>query len=838
MVTGSTLWIFLVFSFLRGCLVSGMSDIYLQMTDDAILEATFSACKSQATKTGKAFVPPSRPLTAESLVKACSSSESAISFKTAINEITKGSGGLDDRSKFSGFPHWRKTITDNIAAVKSSIKMNNFEAAREKLGEVLNALQNFYGHGDPIVLKNKLPFSTLIRLDVPFSDLTSWTTPRGTISKEGQTLATQVSTDLLQNVQAAVGSAEFLGLMSINQVTICFVIDTTGSMGDDIKIVRQITSAIINSKKGTPDEPSRYFLVPFNDPKFGPVSDTTNADEFQQKVNNLRADGGGDEPEMSLSALQLALTSTPHHSKIFVFTDASAKDSKLKSTDLALIEETKSEVNFLLTNALGVRRRRNTDWKQWSDEQERFEYERKRRSLSNPLNRDYEELAEASGGLAIEATKKTLPMATSIITDAASSAMVTLFQVARDSGTSERFSIHVDTTLSRLTIYITGSSLSFTVSSAMSVSQASSQTTGPLGTINKVGNFYTMHIKKDVKIKGLWVINVQAYQPYTVKVVGQSPIDFTYDFVEMTEGSDSFKFVNSRPPANTKATLLVAMTMPESVTVTEVAMVQQHSSTSAKSLKKTATGRYLATVDRVPDGGFTVQIKGMLLKGYEIFQRQSSTQQKGSDLKVTVQTTANMKPGVAFKIPFTVTSTHLRGTVTVRAKNDRTFKLSSPSSVTLSSTGRAEGTVTITAPATTPSGTDVTLTIEVEAPGRTDSNFAVTRLTVLAEVKDNSPPSCDVTDVNAECFGDCSLSTWKLSARLSDGKGSGIERIDVQQGNGTLKLTKDGADVTLATYSASCCSEEVKLEAVDVAGNVGTCSWILKKETFWHPYCS
>lgn len=78
------------------------------------------------------------------------------------------------------------------------------------------------------------------------------------------------------------------------------------------------------------------------------------------------------------------------------------------------------------------------------------------------------------------------------------------------------------------------------------------------------------------------------------------------------------------------------MTIPESVTVTEVTMVQQHSSTSAKSLKKTATGRYLATVDRLPNGGFVVQIKGMLLKGYEIFQRQSSTQQKGSDLKVTV----------------------------------------------------------------------------------------------------------------------------------------------------------------------------------------------------------
>lgn len=76
--------------------------------------------------------------------------------------------------------------------------------------------------------------------------------------------------------------------------------------------------------------------------------------------------------------------------------------------------------------------------------------------------------------------------------------------------------------------------------------------------------------------------------------------------------------------------------MPDSVTVTEVEMVQNQKSTHATSLKRTATGRYFATVDKVPDGSFTVQIKGLILKSYEIFQRQSSTQQKGSDLRVTV----------------------------------------------------------------------------------------------------------------------------------------------------------------------------------------------------------
>lgn len=47
---------------------------------------------------------------------------------------------------------------------------------------------------------------------------------------------------------------------------VCFVIDTTGSMSDDIDEARAVVYEIIDSKKGTQDEPSEYILVPFNDP--------------------------------------------------------------------------------------------------------------------------------------------------------------------------------------------------------------------------------------------------------------------------------------------------------------------------------------------------------------------------------------------------------------------------------------------------------------------------------------------------------------------------------------------------------------------------------------------
>lgn len=55
--------------------------------------------------------------------------------------------------------------------------------------------------------------------------------------------------------------------MGLSQASVlCFVIDTTGSMSDDIGEVKRVSFEIIDSKRGTPEEPPAYILVPFNDP--------------------------------------------------------------------------------------------------------------------------------------------------------------------------------------------------------------------------------------------------------------------------------------------------------------------------------------------------------------------------------------------------------------------------------------------------------------------------------------------------------------------------------------------------------------------------------------------
>lgn len=61
--------------------------------------------------------------------------------------------------------------------------------------------------------------------------------------------------------------AEFLGITSGK--TLCFVIDTTGSMADDIAAVQSATINLIrncSSPQAACEKPSDYLLSPFNDP--------------------------------------------------------------------------------------------------------------------------------------------------------------------------------------------------------------------------------------------------------------------------------------------------------------------------------------------------------------------------------------------------------------------------------------------------------------------------------------------------------------------------------------------------------------------------------------------
>ncbi|XP_071361129.1 von Willebrand factor A domain-containing protein 7 [Trachinotus anak] len=834
---------------------------------------------------------------------------SSVLFQTSIASMYFSNAKVDVVYALSEEHHFddetfqggRDVITAGVSAVKASVKLENFVAGRWTLGRVCHTLQDFYSHSNWVELGNNAPYSTLIRPDQPLENLAGPSTPtcrnctggncennllpdllqqglltsgyfnifssakpagkcshggsfdqtskkdpvggiskddigssHGSLHHKAADLAVNATMELLEDVRVAVGDKNFLRLMGLSQSSVlCFVIDTTGSMSDDIAEAKRVSFEIIDSKRGTQQEPSAYILVPFNDPGFGPLVMTTNADVFKNSINMLSASGGGDVPELCLSGLQLALTAAPPSSEIFVFTDAPAKDAHLKSTITALIESSKSVITFMLTDVLASKRRRRSDGP---------------RAMSQSDAQLYRDLAQASGGQAVEVTKSDLSVATSIIEDSSASAVVTVFQVVRNPGRPDNFTFTVDGSLRNMTAYVTGaSSLTFSLTGPTGVSQSSSLSSGPLASLTTAGNLRRLSLNTDNQT-GSWQISVNSNSPYSVKVTGQSSVNFIYNLVEAHEGAHGdFSLKEGRPLSGGNASLLVSVTGGDTVKVTDVTLFDSSGPTEVNgSLQSMGSGNFLVTFSGVPAGDFVVRLKGedsssTSRSSPSSFQRQASTQIKTSSISVTTQANnTNIEPGSTVSIPFTVAATtngvvndSATGTFTVRANNDRSYASTSPSTVTVAagSGGTANGTVTLTVPSTAASGTDVTLTIEAENTAATDINYAVLRFSVTAKVTDITRPVCQVVSTSTSCPSSsslCASSQWEFVANLTDGvNGTGIESVTIRQGNGTLNTSTvagaEGGDVTVVTYSASCCSQTVELSAVDKVGNVGTC---------------
>ncbi|XP_020564422.1 von Willebrand factor A domain-containing protein 7 [Oryzias latipes] len=874
-------------------ILPGKSLNHLEITKQAILNATVQTCRSLALAEGTNFNFPTQPFTVEGVTTACNAKHSSRTFKEAITFIQLKNAQVDIRYALDGSFHFdnemlvqgKRIITEGLTAVKASNTQGNYEAARQMLGKILHPLQDFYSHSNWVELGNEFPNSNLIRADASIGniaeksratcrscvdddcrnnilediiaektltsgyfdiailtstkppgkcshggvvDQTSRIEPKGGINKDSLTsshghlhttaanMAVAATSQLLEDVQKAAGDKLFLEMMGIfkgSSKALCFVIDTSKSMSDNIETVKTVASSIIDSDAGTDRKPSWYNLVPFSDPGFGPVLKTSDSTVFKDTINSLTTTGGGDNPEQSLSGLQLALTAAPFKSEIFVFTDAPAKDKNLKSTVIALIERTQTVVNFMITDSSLTNRRRRRD-------------EQQSRMIAADDAQLYRDLAQASGGLAIEVTKAELPTAASIIKQSTSGSEVTLLQAARNPGKSDTFTFTVDETVTSVRVYIIGLSVTFTLKSPTGTSQQSTDSSGSLiKTSQSAGNFRTLELQTQV---GGWEIKMVSTNPYTLKVTGQSSIDFMFEFVAPSSGPFSgFDVLETRPRAGLNSSLFVSLSGSDSASLTEVALVELSGSEEVKGvLVPQDDGNYLVQVDRIPTVEFVLRVTGILPSSSNVFQRQSPTNFRASNLTMTAHSNSIIVPGTPFSVPFFVMSSGAGGNLTIRVTNNRLFDSTFPSTLWLESGNSTNGTVTLSAPLNTPSGTDVVLTIEAETPGATDINYIVLRFSVVNPGADFTPPVCQRLSLQSKCPENCSQSMWELSVRVTDGAdGTGVERVSLYRGTGTLNtsLQAGNENITLVSYTSSCCSPEVDLLVVDRVGNVGHC---------------
>ncbi|XP_003789077.1 von Willebrand factor A domain-containing protein 7 [Otolemur garnettii] len=367
--------------------------------------------------------------------------------------------------------------------------------------------------------------------------------PHHMLHPQAANLALLASIQAFSLLRSRLGDRDFSRLLDITPASsLSFVLDTTGSMGEEINAAKIQARHIVEQRRGSPMEPTHYILVPFHDPGFGPVFKTSDPDSFWQQLNEIHALGGGDEPEMCLSALELALLHTPPLSDIFVFTDASPKDAFLTNRIESLTQERRCRVTFLVT-----------------EDPSRVQSRVRREVLSSLRFEPYEKVARASGGEVIFTKDQHIQDVAAVVGESMA-ALVTLplDPPVMVPGRSHVFS--VDGLLRKVTIRIHGEINNFWIKNPAGISQGQEEGMGSLGYTRRFGQFWMVTVN-DPPQTGTWEIQVTAEGTPRVRVQAQTSLDFLFYFgTSVEDGPHPGLYPLTQPVAGLQTQLLVEVT--------------------------------------------------------------------------------------------------------------------------------------------------------------------------------------------------------------------------------------------------------------------------------------
>ncbi|KAM9739959.1 von Willebrand factor A domain-containing protein 7 isoform 2-T3 [Dama dama] len=511
-------------------------------------------------------------------------------FRAALGEVSRANAAQDflPTSKNDPDLHFdaerlgqgRTRLVEALRETVAAARALDYTLARQRLGAALHALQDFYSHSNWVELGRQQPHPHLLwprqelrslaqvgdptcfdceELSCPgnllnFTLLTSGYfgthppkppgfSPHHMLHLQAAKLALLASIQAFNLLRSRLGDSGFSRLLDITPASsLSFVLDTTGSMGEEINAAKIQARHIVEQRRGTPMEPTHYVLVPFHDPGFGPVFTTSDPDHFWQQLNEMHALGGGDEPEMCLSALELALLHTPPLSDIFVFTDASPKDAFLTNRVESLTQERRCRVTFLVT------------------EDPSRAQGRARREVLSPLRFEpYEAVALASGGEVIFTEDQYIQDVAAIVGDSIAD-LVTLPLESRVVVAERPLVFRVDGLLRKVTVQIHGEVSSFWIRNPAGVSQGQEEGEGPLGHTRRFGRFWMMSMN-DPPQSGTWEIQVTAKGTPRVRVQAQTSLDFLFHFgIPMEDGPHPGLYPLTQPVAGLQTQLLVEVT--------------------------------------------------------------------------------------------------------------------------------------------------------------------------------------------------------------------------------------------------------------------------------------
>nr|XP_022288697.1 von Willebrand factor A domain-containing protein 7-like isoform X3 [Crassostrea virginica] len=354
-----------------------------------------------------------------------------------------------------------------------------------------------------------------------------------------------------RGLQQMMGSEVFRDVFSIRtrenifKTSLTYVIDVTGSMGDDIEKVKTATAKIVKEAKDSEFVPNNYILVTFSDPANLTTGKST-SDPFTmlEWLKYIFVGGGGDCPEYAMTGLLKGIEMSNNNSNIYLLTDADAKDEHLKNQVLNGLMEKHLTPIFILTGQCSRRKReisRQYYISSLRSSGEQARYIREKRSSTSV----FESIARETGGTVYEINvsevedivekeiKETFP---------SSNVYVTWIEIPSGFVNITNVSIPVDG-------YI--ETLKLTVNPVTSKSEVDLYY--PNGTvvsfISKYEESELSGIVLALSIRnpeaGQWGLQKKGRVSWLVNVTAQSAVDFSIDVLEADVGGNSHQLTGN-----------------------------------------------------------------------------------------------------------------------------------------------------------------------------------------------------------------------------------------------------------------------------------------------------
>ncbi|CAC5404391.1 unnamed protein product [Mytilus coruscus] len=353
--------------------------------------------------------------------------------------------------------------------------------------------------------------------------------------------------------------AEVFNLKEKHQASFAFVIDDTGSMGNNIAEVQDACVDIITDVLDSLNEPIDYILVTFNDPiEHVHRLTTPNGLEMIEQLESLGVSGGGDCPEYAVSGLKKGIELCRENSILFAYTDAPAKDESDRQAVIDASNAKNIELRiFLQDDMCGKRKKRETE-------------------LKNETGSDvYYEIAEATGGKVYQIstseiadvmkdiTKELLPSATAVIK---------VFNLDTTADHFVNFSVDNMITNIKVTIIGAASTAEVDVESPLGSVLTSASTNVLFESPNKVV------VTVASPTPGMYTLARKVNRHWIVNITAQSAIDFDYTITEEADDGYLYKVVGNPIIGQTYTIFLTVYNLPENATVTTIQLTDGHGS--------------------------------------------------------------------------------------------------------------------------------------------------------------------------------------------------------------------------------------------------------------------